>query len=77
MISSKLSLFRAALAVNRGRRPFVCVATHNVQEIVMQAHPHNYAQLNSLVDRAALFAGQLAMLAALPVAAFTILVGSN
>ena len=43
----------------------------------MHAHPHNYAQLNSLVDRAALFAGQLAMLAALPVAAFTILVGSN
>jgi hypothetical protein len=33
--------------------------------------------LTAFVDRIALTAGQLAMLAALPVAAFTILVGSN
>lgn len=33
--------------------------------------------LTGLVDRIALTAGQLAMLAALPVAAFTILSGTN
>jgi hypothetical protein len=75
MTGIKLSLITVYKGCASGVSPLFVLRRTMFRSQAMHAHPHHYEHLNSLVDRVALIAGQIAMLAALPVAAFTILVG--